>query len=141
MTHTHQHQEQLIAELLANPVPSPPPAPEEGSAVAVPPHVVDGSEIKISDLMVGAGPLKDQHLNEWLDAREKLGFEKMTATQATGLPAVDETTVRTLAAKYTTDKDKCKCRGNALTRSCAFTGSFVILECGRRILYPNCPGK
>ena len=67
LTLTHHPQEQLIAELLANPVPSPPAAPEgsEGSAVAVPPHVVDGVEIKISDLMVGDGtPLKDQHLNE-----------------------------------------------------------------------------
>ena len=93
--------------------------------------------------MVDAGPLKDQHLTEWLDARGKMGFENMAATKATGLPAVDEATVRTLAAKYNAEKDKCKCRGNALTRSCAFTGSgsFVILECGHRVLYPKCPGK
>lgn len=96
--------------------------------------------IKITDLMVGADPLKDQHLTEWLDAREKLGFEKMAETAPTGLLDIDPETIRTLASKYSADGDKLKCRGNAITRSCAFTGSFVILECGRRVLYPNCPG-
>ena len=120
-----------------------PPDPESVTdlhASAVPPHVVNGSEITIHDLMVGADPLKDQHLTDWLDAREQLGFEKMADTNATGLLEVDSATIRTLARKYRDDGDKVKCRGNAITRSCAFTGSFVILECGRRVLYPNCPG-
>lgn len=90
--------------------------------------------------MVDADPSKTRDLTEWLDEREKLGFANMSDTKATGLAAVDETTVRTLARKYSACKDKHKCRGNAITRSCAFTGSFVILECGRRVLYPNCPG-
>ena len=136
-------QEQLLAELLANPVPGP-PAPEAAADLrgsAVPPHVLDGSEITISDLMVGADPSKDQHLTKWLDAREKMGFDKMSDTKATGSVEIDEKAIRTLAKKYASgDKDQCKCRGNAITRSCAFTGSFVILECGRRILYPMCPG-
>ena len=84
--------------------------------------------------------LKDQTLTEWLDAREKMGFEKMAEIKATGLPDVDPATVRTLASIYAEQKGKIKCRGNAITRSCAFTGSFVILECGRRVLYPKCPG-
>lgn len=136
-------QEQLIAELLANPLPSP-PEPEsvaDVQASAIPPHVVDGSVITIHDLMVGADPLKDQKLTEWLDAREKLGFEKMAETVATGQPNVDPETVRTLAKRFTADKSQSKlCCGNAITRSCAFTGSFVILKCGRRVLYPQCPG-
>lgn len=108
---------------------------------ALPPHVVDGSEITISDLMVSsAGPLKDQDLTQWLDAREKMGFENMAGTQATGIAAVDPETVRTLATKFSGCKDKYKCRGNAITRSCAFTGAFVILKDGRRVLYPQCPG-
>ena len=102
---------------------------------------MDGSEITIGDLMVGGDPLKDQHLTEWLDAREKLGFQKMADAKPTGLLEVDSATIRTLAQKYRNDVDKVKCRGNAITRSCAFTGSFVILECGRRILYPKCPGR
>ena len=120
-----------------------PPEPESVADVhasAVPPHVVNGSEITIHDLMVGADPLKDQHLTEWLDAREKLGFQKMAETKPSGLLDIDSATIRTLAMKYRDDGDKVKCRGNAITRSCAFTGSFVILECGRRILYPDCPG-
>lgn len=138
----YTHQEQLLAELLANPVPAP-PAPESAEDLkgsAVPPHVVDGSHITITDLMVGADPTKDQHLSEWLDAREKMGFAKMAAVEATGLPKVDEAAVRTLAVKYQRDNDKVKCHGNAVTRSCAFTGAFVILDDGRRVLYPNCPG-
>ena len=91
--------------------------------------------------MVGADPLKERHLSDWLDEREKMGFEKMAETKPTGLATVDDTTVLTLARKYSACKDKHKCRGNAITRSCAFTGSFVILECGRRVLYPNCPGN
>ena len=136
------HQEQLKAELLANPIPAP-PAPEsvedlQGSAI--PPHVLDGSHITISDLMVGGDLSKDQHLSVWLDAREKMGFAKMADSVATGLPEVDEAAVRTLATLYQQDHDNSKCRGNAITRSCAFTGSFVILESGRRVLYPKCPG-
>ena len=136
-------QEQLLAELLANPVPSP-PEPEaitdlRGSAV--PPHVLNGSEMTISDLMVGADPSKDEHLTKWLDAREKIGFNNMAETTATGSFEIDEKAVRTLAKKYAAgDQDQRKCGGNAITRSCAFTGSFVILECGRRVLYPMCPG-
>ena len=107
----------------------------------MPPHVVDGSELTITDLMVDDDDLlKDQTLTEWLDAREKMGFEKMAEIKATGLPDVDPATVRTLASIYAEQKGKIKCRGNAITRSCAFTGSFVILECGRRVLYPKCPG-
>lgn len=122
-----------------------PPAPEVAADLggsAVPPHVLNGSAITISDLMVGADPSKDEHLTKWLDAREKMGFDNMSATVATGSFEIDETTVRTLAKKYLSgDKDQQrKCRGNAITRSCAFTGSFVILECGRRVLYPMCPG-
>ena len=109
-------------------------------AAAVPPHIVDGTAITIHDLMVN-GPCKDKDLNEWLDAREKLGFDKMKDSKATGIVEVDPRTIRTLARKYAEDPDKLKCRGNAITRSCAFTGSFVILECGRRVLYPQCPGK
>ena len=143
-THTQTHtQEQLLAELIANPVPSPPEPLTTMEETAVPPSVVNGTEITIHDLMVGesADKLKDQHLSEWLDAREKLGIEKMAETTATGLPEVDPSVVRTLANKYREDRDKTKCRGNAITRSCAFTGSFVILECGRRVLYPHCPGN
>ena len=105
--------------------------------------MINGSAVTITDLMVGADPLKDKHLiTEWLDAREKLGFEKMAEVAATGLPQVDSATVTTLAKKYAAAKDGSKkiCCGNAVTRSCAFTGSFVILKCGRRVLYPNCPG-
>ena len=103
---------------------------------------MNGTEITIGDLMAGEGfdLTKDQHLSEWLDAREKLGFAKMAGAEATGLSDVDPTAVRTLAKRYHHDHDKSKCRGNAITRSCAFTGSFVILKCGRRVLYPNCPG-
>ena len=139
----HTHQENLLAELMVNPVP-PRPVPEtttdlQGSAV--PPHVVDGSELTIRDLMVDdADLLKDQTLEKWLDAREKMGFENMAASEATGMPDVDPATVRTLGSIYMEQKGKLKCRGNAITRSCAFTGSFVILECGRRVLYPKCPG-
>ena len=87
-------------------------------------------------------PLKDKDLNEWLDAREKMGFDKMKDSQGLGLlRLLDPRTIRTLARKYAEDPDKLKCRGNAITRSCAFTGSFVILECGRRVLYPQCPGQ
>ena len=135
----------MIAELLANPVPSPPEplATTNLQGVAVPPHVVDGTEITIQDLMVNDDdrPLKDKDLNEWLDAREKMGFAKMKDSEATGIVKVDADTIRTLARKYAEEPDKRKCRGNAITRSCAFTGSFVILECGRRVLYPQCPGK
>ena len=91
-SHIHTHtccQEQLIAELLANPLPSP-PAPLETvdlQAAAVPPHIVDGTEITIHDLMVNQDdrPLKDKDLNEWLDAREKMGFDKMKDSQGLGL--------------------------------------------------------
>lgn len=133
----------MLAELLANPVPPPPEKPEADAASAVPPHTVDGVKITIQDLMVSENPdrLKDGDLSDWLDEREKLGFEKMAATKATGLARIDESTVRTLAKKYRSDNDGLKCRGNAITRSCAFTGSFVILECGRRILYRDCPGE
>ena len=135
-------QEQLLAELIANPVPSP-PEPLATTALhgtAVPPSVVNDTEITIGDLMAGEGfdLTKDQHLSEWLDAREKLGFAKMAGAEATGLSDVDPTAIRTLAKRY--HHDKSKCCGNAITRSCAFTGSFVILKCGRRVLYPNCPG-
>lgn len=135
-------QEQLLAELIANPVPPPPEPLEMEVAAAVPPHMVDGVEITMQDLMVteNEGAMKDKDLSAWLDEREKLGFEKMADTKATGLPSIDEATVRTLARKYRADKDGLKCRGNAITRSCAFTGSFVVLECGRRILYRECPG-
>lgn len=108
----------------------------------MPPSVVNGTEITIDDLMVreGGDCLKDKHLSEWLDAREKMGFAKMAETEATGLPDVNPEAIRTLAKRYQKDCDKTKCRGNAITRSCAFTGSFVILENGRRLLYPMCPG-
>ena len=148
--HTYTHllrcrcQEQLIAELLSNPVPAPPEpsVTADVEAVAVPPHIVDGTEITIHDLMVGdEHSLKDKDLVEWLDAREELGFAKMAESQATGAVTVDHSTIRTLARKYTSDSSNLKCRGNALTRSCAFTGSFVILEDGRRVLYPECPGN
>lgn len=132
--------------MIANPVP-PPPEPlaiTDLQATAVPPSVVNGTEITIHDLMVGEGgiadPLKDKHLSDWLDAREKMGFAKMAETTATGLLEVDQSAVRTLSKKFHQDHDKRKCRGNAITRSCAFTGSFVILEDGRRVLYPKCPG-
>ena len=135
----------MIAELLANPVPPPPEplATVDLQGAAVPPHIVDGTEITIHDLMVNddGRPLKDKDLNEWLDAREKMGFDKMRDSEATGIVAVDPATIRTLARKYTENPANVKCRGNAITRSCAFTGSFVILECGRRVLYPNCPGN
>lgn len=136
-------QEQLLAELMSNPVPPPPePLDTDGEPLVTPPYVVDGSELTIQDLMTVADPdaTKDKDLSEWLDAREELGFRKMADAKATGLCRVDENVVRTLARKYRLDNNKLKCRGNAITRSCAFTGSFVILECGRRILYPNCPG-
>lgn len=133
-----------MAELLANPVPPPPEQPlATDVASAVPPHMIDGVTITIQDLMVteDEDTMKDKDLSEWLDKRERLGFQKMADTKATGLAGIDEATVRTLARKYRTDKDGLKCRGNAITRSCAFTGSFVILECGRRILYRECPGR
>lgn len=135
-------QEQLLAELIANPVPPPPEPLEMEVAAAVPPHMVDGVEITMQDLMVteNEDAMKDKDLSAWLDEREMLGFKKMADTKATGLPSIDEATVRTLARKYRADKDTLKCRGNAITRSCAFTGAFVILECGRRILYRECPG-
>lgn len=132
-----------MAELLANPVPPPPEQPlATDVASAVPPHMIDGVTITIQDLMVtdDEDTMKDKDLSEWLDEREQLGFQKMADTKATGLAGIDEATVRTLARKYRADKDGLKCRGNAITRSCAFTGSFVILECGRRILYRECPG-
>ena len=144
---THHTQEQLLAELMANPVPPPPPLAVSLDATAVasavPPHKINGVEITIQDLMVteSKGAMKDKDLSEWLDEREKLGFQKMAETKATGRADIDESTVRTLAQKYRQDNDKVKCRGNAITRSCAFTGSFVILECGRRVLYPECPGE
>ena len=108
----------------------------------MPPHMIDGVHITIQDLMVtdNEDALKDKDLSAWLDERENLGFRKMADTKATGLTSIDEAMVRTLAKKYRTDRDGLKCRGNAITRSCAFTGSFVILECGRRILYRDCPG-
>ena len=136
-------QEQLLAELIANPIPLPPePLDEDGQPLVVPPYVVDGSELTIQDLMAVDDPaaMKDKDLSAWLDEREQLGLQRMASTNATGLAHVDDSVVRTLAQKYRADGNKLKCRGNALTRSCAFTGSFVILECGRRILYPNCPG-
>ena len=135
-------QEQLLAELIANPVPPPPEPLEMEVAAAVPPHMVDGVEITMQDLMVteNEDAMKDADLSAWLDEREWLGFKKMADTKATGLLSIDEATVRTLARKYRADKDALKCRGNAITRSCAFTGAFVILECGRRILYRECPG-
>ena len=134
---------------MANPVPPPPLPPPavslDATAVvsAVPPHEIDGVEITIQDLMVteSEGVMKDKDLSEWLDEREKLGFQKMAETKATGRADIDESTVRTLAQKYREDNDKVKCRGNAITRSCAFTGAFVILEDGRRVLYPECPGE
>ena len=132
-----------MAELMANPIPQP---PEQTNAdvqpAAVPPHVVDGAELTIEDLMVteDLSEMKDKDLSEWLDARERLGFEKMALTKASGLLHIDEDVVRTLAQKYREDGNALKCRGNAITRSCAFTGSFVILEDGRRVLYPDCPG-
>ena len=137
------YQEHLIAELLANPLPSPPEPLTVDQTVAVPPHIVDGTEITIHDLMVSddGRPLKDKDLNEWLDAREQMGFDKMRDSEATGIAKVDPATIRTLAAKYSENPVKVKCCGNAITRSCAFTGSFVILKCGRRVLYPECPGK
>ena len=76
-------------------------------------------------------PDKEQTLSEWLDAREKLGFAKMATSEATGIPKVDDAAVRTLAKKYQQgDHEKVKCCGSAITRSCAFTGSFVILNNG-----------
>lgn len=127
---------------MANPVPPPPEPMATDFKVAVPPHVVDNVEITIRDLMVMEDPeqMKDTELSNWLDAREKMGFAKMAETEASGLLHVNPTAVRTLAQKYREDGNRLKCRGNAITRSCAFTGSFVILECGRRVLYPNCPG-
>lgn len=145
ITHTHiySYQEQLLAELMANPLPLAPEPMATDVGPAVPPHIVDGVEITLQDLMVVDDPekMKDKELSEWLDARERLGFSKMAETNASGLLEVDPTVVRTLAQKYREDGNRLKCRGNAITRSCAFTGAFVVLECGRRVLYPNCPGQ
>lgn len=84
--------------------------------------------------------LKDQTLEKWIDVREKMGFEKMEASETTGMSDVDPATVYTLTSIYAERMGKLKYRGNVITRSCAFTGSFVILACGRRVLYPKCPG-
>ena len=132
-----------MAELMANPVPVPPVSLATNVASAVPPHTVDGSGLTIQDLMVvqDEEAAKDRGLSEWLDERERLGFEKMAATKPTGIAQVDSSVIRSLAQKYMADGNKVNCRGNAITRSCAFTGSFVILEDGRRMLYPNCPGE
>ena len=109
---------------------------------AVPPNVLNGTAITIQDLMPNASEMKDKELSDWLDTREHLGFKNMTETKATGLHHVDEGAVRTLALKYKSNKDnQLKCVDNTITRSCAFTGSFVILKCGHRVLYPNCPGR
>ena len=54
--------------------------------------------------MVHADPLKDRKLTQWLDAREKLVFEKMDMTVTTGQPRVDPETVRTLTKRFTVDK-------------------------------------
>ena len=90
-------QEQLIAELLANPVPAPPaPLTTDLTETSAPP----GLDISLQDLMVGADPLKDQHLSEWLNARERMGFDKMADTKPTGCNKIDPDTIRTLAAKY-----------------------------------------
>ena len=127
---------------MANPIPPPPEPMATDFHAAVPPHIVDGIDITINDLMVLDDPekTKDKELSEWLDARERMGFLKMAETKASGMLHVDPSAVRTLAQKYREDDNKLKCRGNAITCSCAFTGSFVILECGRRVLYPKCPG-
>lgn len=135
-----------MAELMANPLPLPPLAPTDTDiATVAPPHAIDGFELTIADLMVVADKdkptAKDKTISDWLDEREQMGFKKMAETTPTGLACVDPATIRTLAQKYKADDaDQVKCRGNAITRSCAFTGAFVILECGRRVLYRDCPG-
>ncbi len=109
---------------------------------------MDGREITIYDLMgvkhpeTGVTPAKDAEsmIEQWLDAREKEANAVVADNPATGEVITSEETVANLANKYRVKHSKVKTCGNAITRSCAYTGAFVVLNDGRTRLWKECPG-
>jgi hypothetical protein len=105
--------ERMRAELLANPLPTPPPAPTRRNALVYAPTTrPDGVDFTVNDLINIPADMDeelrpDRNLVDWLDLQEKNAVEAMCADLETVASAycrpvapVRETAVATLHKKY-----------------------------------------